>query len=84
MNDQPSAQGSCAFCDEPILETADKTTIQGVAYQRSLLGTERPQRSEEVEPGTVASASSFARPGLQERSSAASILPAFALGMRAE
>jgi len=44
MNDQPSAQGPCAFCDEPILETADKTTIQGVAYHAHCW--ERKGRSE--------------------------------------
>jgi hypothetical protein len=32
MTDQPSTQAPCALCHEPILETADKTTIQGATY----------------------------------------------------
>lgn len=32
MTDQPNAQGPCALCHEPILETVDKTTIQGETY----------------------------------------------------
>jgi hypothetical protein len=32
MNDQPSTRGPCAWCDAPISETAEKTTIQGTIY----------------------------------------------------
>ena len=31
MTDPSSTQGPCALCHEPILETGDKTTIQGAA-----------------------------------------------------
>jgi hypothetical protein len=32
MTDPPGTQGPCALCHEPILETADKTTIKGETY----------------------------------------------------